>query len=170
MHLSVTKARSQLGALCVRAQDPRETVILTRHDLAVAAIVPIRDAQRIWDQQETARHGWFHPLSGLRRRGTTGSFVIGVNGALVTRREAAEQMREVQMTRREERRVLREGGLDVVEGGEVGAPEGWSLWRGLVGMVWGRLGGEGSAERNRPVVPDDAFAVTATVGCWLSLN
>ena len=52
--------------------------------------------------------------------------VFGKNGRLVTWREAALQVREVQRIRREEREVLLRGGLEPVTGGKLGEVPSWT--------------------------------------------
>ena len=123
MRLTISDARAQLGYLCTRAQDPREVIVLTRHGNAIAALVSISEVKRIWDMEDEARAGWRHPLSGLRGWWSRGKGIPGMEpgpgGKYVTKREAAVQVREIQMTRAEERRILQAGGLEVVEGGEI---------------------------------------------------
>jgi hypothetical protein len=47
------------------------------------------------------------------------------DGQLRTPREAAEQVRKLQLDRKRERAVLEAGGLEVVEGGEVAERDAW---------------------------------------------
>ncbi|MEM9550640.1 MAG: type II toxin-antitoxin system Phd/YefM family antitoxin, partial [Pseudomonadota bacterium] len=95
MRLTVSDARSQLGHLVTRVQDPRTEVILTRHGKPVAALVSITEVRRIWDLQDTERNGWWWPLYRIRRGGgilrTSWDLVPGRDGKMVTRREAALQ-------------------------------------------------------------------------------
>ncbi|WP_146345065.1 type II toxin-antitoxin system Phd/YefM family antitoxin [Phaeobacter marinintestinus] len=132
MRISVSEARARLGQLCAQAQDPRQIIILTRHGRDLAAIVSLEEVQRIWRLQEEQWFGRRLPWSGKRR----GSVVLpmgltpGPDGRLVSTHEAAEQVREIQMTRVEERQMLEAGGLEPVEGGEIGervAPQ-WIKW------------------------------------------
>ncbi len=120
MRITVSEARSRLGELCGKAQDPREPIVLTRHGHEVAAIVSMTEVQRIWALQDREWFGLRWPWS---RRGpvvTPMDLTPGPDGRLMTAREAAEQVQEIQMTRAQERRVLSRGGLDPVEGGEIG--------------------------------------------------
>ncbi|SHK15040.1 prevent-host-death family protein [Shimia gijangensis] len=130
MRLPISAARSRLGQLCTRVQDPRETILLTRHDKPVAAIVSIAEVTRIWDLQEIEEHGVKNPLSGRSGPCLLRGFVPGLNGDPVTPREAALQMQKVQMTRAAERGILATGGLEPVEGGEVEVTvrKGWRRW------------------------------------------
>ena len=133
MRLTISEARVRLGQICAASQDPREVIVLTRHGRDLAAIVSMAEVKRIWSLQDDQWLGRRNPLTG-RRRGqsmvlSTG-LVPGPDGRLVSTHEAAELVREVQMTRAEERRLLARGGLDVVEGGEIaekGAPA-WVRW------------------------------------------
>ncbi|MEY8842096.1 type II toxin-antitoxin system Phd/YefM family antitoxin [Cribrihabitans sp. XS_ASV171] len=133
MRLSVSQARPRLGQLVTRAQDPREVILLTRHGEPVAALVSMAEAQRIWDLSDDGAVGWKHPLSGLRgwwrRRSPVPGMEPGPDGTYVTAREAAIQVRKIQMTRAEERRILQAGGLEPVEGGELAAERRrWWPW------------------------------------------
>lgn len=131
MRLTLSQARAQLGQLCTRAQDPREVIVLTRHDRPIAAIVSVQEAERIWDLGDTEKRGWHHPLAGLRGFWTRPSRVpemeLGLSGTYVSKREAANQVRDIQLTRATERRILKDGGLEPVEGGEIALPAPW--WR-----------------------------------------
>jgi prevent-host-death family protein len=133
MRLTVSKARARLGQLCAQAQDPREVIVLTRHGRDLAAIVSMAEVGRIWKLQDDAWLGRKNPLTGKRPGHTmrlTAGLVPGPDGRVVSMREAAELVREVQMTRAEERRLLARGGLEVVAGGEIGekAAPGWVRW------------------------------------------
>ena len=129
---TISEARACLGQLCTRAQDPRDAIILTRHGNAIAAIVSIEEVKRIWQLEDYEQTGFWNPLTGYRGRPpkTPWDLVYGRKGKLVTQREAALQMQEIQMTRAEERRILRAGGLDPVEGGEIGirSEKRWVQW------------------------------------------
>ncbi len=129
MRLTLSAARSCLGQLCTRAQDPREIIVLTRHDTPVAAIVSMAEVERIWDLQDIENHGIKNPLSGTQGGHLLRGFVPGLNNDPVTPREAANQMREVQMTRAAEREILAAGGLEPVEGGEVEVTRRKRWWR-----------------------------------------
>lgn len=141
MRITISEARARLGQLCARAQDPRQVIVLTRHGRALAAIVSIDEVQRIWRLQEDAWFGRRNPLTGRRRSGAAKvgmQLVPGPDGRLVTAGEAAELVRDRQLTRAEERRVLEAGGLSPVEGGELaaGAAPGAGWLRRVMG--WGR--------------------------------
>ncbi len=133
MRCTITYARDHLGALTIRAQDPREVIVLTRYEKPVAALVSIAEARRIWDLEDDDKVGWKHPLSGLRGKWSKGRNIPGMepgpDGTYVTAREAALKVREIQMTRAEERRILTRGGLDPVAGGEAAARPAPSLWQ-----------------------------------------
>lgn len=149
MRLTVSEARACLGQLCTRAQDPREVIVLTRHGRDVAGLVSIPELERIWRLQDAEWGGPRSPLTG-RRRGRSlilgAGLTIGRDGRLVTMREAAEQVRDIQMTRAEERRMLAAGGLEPVEGGEIGVreeavrPGAWRRLARVIGgwVFWGR--------------------------------
>lgn len=135
MDVTISQARAQLGRLCTRAQDPRAMIILTRNSKPVAALVSISEVERIWDLGDNDRVGWRHPLSGIRGLWSRGKGIPGMepgpDSAYVTAREAALKIRDIQMTRAEERRVLRRGGMEPVEGGELGQrprPSWWRWW------------------------------------------
>lgn len=133
MRLTVSEARARLGQLCAQAQDPRDVIVLTRHGHDIAAIVSMTEVKRIWKAQDDAWLGRRNPLTGKRPGQAvqlTAGLVAGPDGRVVSEREAAEMVREVQMTRAEERRLLAQGGLEAVEGGEIGvkvAPA-WGRW------------------------------------------
>jgi len=133
MRCSITQARDNLGNLVTRAQDPREVIVLTRYGRPLAALVSITEANRIWDLEADEITGWKHPLSGIRGWWSRGRGIPGMepgpDGAYVTAREAALKVREIQMTRAEERRILTRGGLDTVEGGEIAARSTARWWR-----------------------------------------
>lgn len=137
MRLTISEARAALGQLCTRAQDPREVIVLTRYGRAVAALVSVTEAERIWDLQDETRAGRRHPLSGIRGWWSRGRGIPGMepgpDGAYVTAREAALQVREIQTARAEERRILHRGGLAPVAGGEVMRRAEIAWWRRLFG-------------------------------------
>lgn len=134
MRLTLTEARSRLGELCALAQDPRHPIVLTRHGRPLAALVSIAEVKRIWDLESDQRFGMRHILS--RRRGSRiPGLERGVDGDLVTPREAALQVRTRQWTRAEERRILAAGGVDGIEGGEIGEGVPKRRWR-----FWGWFG------------------------------
>ena len=134
MQLTVSEARAKLGLLCARAQDPRQVIVLTRHGRPLAAIVSIAEVKRIWDLGDAERQGWRHALSGVRGWWSSGRGIVGLepgpDGRYVTKREAAQQVRDIQMTRADERRILKAGGLEPVPGGEIAERlSWWQRWR-----------------------------------------
>ncbi|NVO57232.1 type II toxin-antitoxin system Phd/YefM family antitoxin [Rhodobacteraceae bacterium B1Z28] len=133
MRCSISYARDHLGQLVTHVQDPREVIVLARRGKPLAALVSITEAQRIWDLEADERIGWKHPLCGMRgwwsKRPTIPGMEPGPDGTYVTAREAALKVREIQMTRAEERRILARGGLDPVAGGELAARPVSALWR-----------------------------------------
>ena len=136
MRVTVSTAREKLGHLCARAQDPREVIVLTRHGRDIAALVSMPEVARIRALQDDDWFGRKNPLTGQRPSKilvVPPGLVPGPNGRLVTHREAAEQVHEIQMTRAEERRVLAAGGLEAVVGGEIAEKverrRGWFWWR-----------------------------------------
>lgn len=139
MRMTISEARAHLGHLCTRAQDPRQIIMLTRHGKPIAALVSIPEVQRIWDLSEAQTHGARHPLTGKRGRSGLMGMVMGRNGDFVTTREAAQQVREIQMDRAAERAVLEFGGLEPVEGGEVTGPDLRDVSEGWPQRVWRRV-------------------------------
>ncbi len=135
MRLTISQARARLGELVTLSQDPRQVIVLTRYGKPQAALVSMAEAERIWQLQDDDRLGQKHPLSGLRGWWSKGRGIPGMepgpDGRYLTARDAALKVREIQMTRAEERRILRRGGLDPVAGGEIAARPVASLWRRL---------------------------------------
>lgn len=133
MRLTISQARARLGELATLSQDPRQVIVLTRYGKPLAALVSMAEAERIWDLQDDERVGRRHPLSGLRGWWSKGRGIAGMepgpDGRYLTARDAALKVREIQMTRAEERRILRRGGLEPVAGGEIAARPVASLWR-----------------------------------------
>ncbi|WP_050929334.1 type II toxin-antitoxin system Phd/YefM family antitoxin [Aestuariivita boseongensis] len=122
MQLSVSDARARLGQLVTLVQDPRLPIVLTRHGKPVAALVSMEEVKRIWELQDDEWFGARSPLTGRRRGGglyLSRGLVMGPEGKPVTVTQAAQIIRERQMTRAEERAMLAAGGLKPVEGGEV---------------------------------------------------
>jgi prevent-host-death family protein len=127
MQLTVSAARQRLGEVVTRVQDPNECIVMTRHGTPVAAVVSMANLQRIWqiedeDEDEEDRGMIKHPLN--KNSHIVGApfarVVQGLRGKMVTPKEAALQVRTLQLTRAEERRILAAGGLEPVEGGELG--------------------------------------------------
>ena len=110
MRLTLSDARKNLGHAVTHVQDPNNFVILFRHGKAVAGIVSMPNLKRIWQQQDEQDKGeiW-HPLYHIRhsrhRVWTPGE--IGRGGKIVSKREAALQLRTLQLNRADERRILR---------------------------------------------------------------
>jgi len=110
--LPTSTARAKLSQIVTLVQDPRATVILTRHGRPVAAVVSMTELKRIWKQQDIediVKHG---------RRPATFLFGKAEMGA-ATQAEAAEMIQQVQLDRRMEREVLKTQGLAPIPGGEV---------------------------------------------------
>ena len=107
--------------------------MLTRYGKPLAALVSMTEVERIWALQDDDWVGPKHPLSMLRGWWSKGRGIPGMepgpDGSYVTARDAALKVREIQMTRAEERRILKRGGLDPVAGGEIAARPVAPLWR-----------------------------------------
>ncbi|SDW16548.1 prevent-host-death family protein [Ruegeria halocynthiae] len=135
MRCSISQARDRLGELVTLSQDPRQVIVLTRYGKPLAALVSMAEAERIWDLHNDDQIGRKHPLSGLRGWWSKGQGIPGMepgpDGTYGTARDAALKVREIQMTRAEERRILKRGGLDPVAGGEIAARPVASVWRRL---------------------------------------
>ncbi len=135
MRLTISQARARLGELATLSQEPRQVIVLTRYGKPIAALVSMNEAQRIWELMDDDTIGRKHPLSGLRGWWSKGRGIPGMepgpDGRYLTARDAALKVREIQMTRAEERRILKRGGLDPVAGGEIAARPVSSLWRQL---------------------------------------
>ncbi len=127
--LPTSTARAKLSQIVTLVQDPRATVILTRHGKPVAAVVSMTELKRIWkseDIDDIVTHG---------RRPATFLFGKAQMGA-ATQAEAAEMIRQIQLDRRMEREVLQRQGLAPIPGGEVTAempaeapePRWWQRW------------------------------------------
>lgn len=124
MKLTVSAARQRLGEVVIAVQDPNECVVMTRHGMPVAAVVSMANLRRIWQVEDEEVHGMIkHPLNkNMHVVGSRfGRLVQGLRGRMVTPKEAALRVRTMQLTRAEERRILKAGGLEEVEGGEVKA-------------------------------------------------
>ncbi|MGB3407894.1 MAG: type II toxin-antitoxin system Phd/YefM family antitoxin [Jannaschia sp.] len=110
--IPISDAREKLAAICTAVQDPDVRVILTRHGRAVAAVVGMNGLGRLIRQQEQEwriRNGWI-PTGLRRKRG---------EDRILSRGDAALQLRDVQLDRLAERRMLAEAGLTPVPGGEL---------------------------------------------------
>jgi prevent-host-death family protein len=124
MRLTVSEARKRMGDMVMHVQDPNECVVLTRHGAPVAALVSMASLKRIWQIEDEEERGQIrNPLNkNAHQAGRPfGRLIEGLNGRFVTPKEAALQVRTLQKTRAEERRILAAGGLDPVEGGELAA-------------------------------------------------
>ena len=138
MRVTVSEARPQLGHLCARAQDPRQIIVLTRHGRDIAALVSIEEVQRSWQLQNEAWSPKKCSVTGKRKGGALvlpEGMTVGPDGHIVTHRELAGIVRNIQIRRKEERELLAQGGLDPVEGGEIAMempeveePERVSFW------------------------------------------
>ena len=125
MRVTVSEARPQLGHLCARAQDPLQIIVLTRHGRDIAAVVSIEEVQRIWQLQNEAWSPKKCSVTGKRKGGALvlpEGMTVGPDGHIVTHRELAGIVRNIQIRRKEERELLAQGGLDPVEGGEIAYP------------------------------------------------
>lgn len=109
--LPTSVARDRLSEIITLVQDPRSTMILTRHGKPVAAIVSMPELERIWAQQD---------IEDIVKHGARpGYFTYGRGGGQRTRHEAAEAVQKVQLDRRAEREVLKGVGLEPIPGGEL---------------------------------------------------
>jgi len=109
--LPTSAARDRLSTVITQVQDPRSTVILTRHGKPVAAVVSMAELKRIWKEEEIediVKHGR-RPARFMFGRGLTAK----------TAHEAAEQVHQVQLDRLMEREVLKGAGLEPIPGGEL---------------------------------------------------
>lgn len=110
--LTISEAREHLASIVLRVQDPTDACVLTRHGKPVAAIVSMASLARIRRDEDAER--WADP-----RHRPLGS-VKGLDGReATTDREAAEIVREVQLARWQERRVLERQGMTPLAGGEL---------------------------------------------------
>lgn len=138
MRLTVSATRRRLGEIIGVVQDPNECVVMTRHGKPVAAVVSMANLRRIWQIEDEEDRGVIkHPLNKFPHEvgSPFGRLVRGLRGKMVTPKEAALQVRTMQLTRAEERRILEAGGLEEVEGGElVGepAPSAKRKWLGAI--------------------------------------
>ncbi len=108
--MPTSEARDRLAAIITFIQDPRRTVILTRHGKDVGAIVSKEELARIWKSQDTDEIAiGFRPAM----------FTLGKGGGWNTASEAGEAIRQLQVDRLVEREVLRKAGLEPVPGGEL---------------------------------------------------
>ncbi len=110
--LPTSQARAKLSEIVTLVQDPRSTVILTRHGKPVAAVVSMAELGRIWRAQE---------IEEIVKHGTRpASFRFGPwDMGARTQTEAAEMIQQIQLDRLMEREVLKGGGLEPVPGGEI---------------------------------------------------
>lgn len=113
--IPVSLAREQLSEIVFRVQDPREYRVLTRHGKPVAAIVSMASLERIWRDERA--DGWGDPAQ------RPGGGIRSLDGRYPSsQREAAEFVREIQLTRWQERQALARGGIAPLEGGEITVP------------------------------------------------
>lgn len=112
--IRVSQAREQLAAIVMRVQDPREYCILLRHGKPVAAVVSMASLERIHRDEDAET--WTDP----KRRPL--GWMKGPDGRYSSSdREGAEFVREIQLARWQERRVLERVGMEVLAGGELTA-------------------------------------------------
>lgn len=111
LSLPVSEARRRLSEIVTRVQDPRAFCVLTRHGKPVAGVVSMDELKRIWDLSDLEDIGPRSTLTGQRTRAlkaVPNGMVWGPKG-LLTYREAAEQVKALQMDRAQETAVLRAG-------------------------------------------------------------
>ena len=109
----MAEARERLAELVAHVGDGTDAAVLTRHGRPVAALVGLawlHRFDRVAGQDADAASGWVP--SGLLRD----------EGRYLSVPEAAVRLREVQLDRLAERRLLAEAGLEPIPGGEVEAP------------------------------------------------
>ena len=103
----------------MRVQNPNAYIVICRYGKPVAGIVSMTGMNRIWQIEDEEVDGKIrHPLFNIGHYAGA-KVTTGRNGKTITHREAALQLRTLQLERAEERRILREGGLKPVEGGEL---------------------------------------------------
>lgn len=108
--MPTSEARDRLAAIITFVQDPRRTVILTRHGKDVGAIVSKAELARIWKAEDIDEIA-----NGFR----PAMFTLGKGGEWNTASEAGEAIRQMQVDRLVEREVLKKAGLEPVPGGEL---------------------------------------------------
>ncbi len=116
--LPVSDARERLADIVMRVQDPREHCVLTRHGKPVAAVVSIASLHSIIDvrdQDARVAEGWIPNGLRLDRKEKK------EKARYLSWGEAAVQLREVQLDRLAERRLLARAGMEPIPGGELGA-------------------------------------------------
>jgi hypothetical protein len=122
MQLTVSAARQRLGEAVTRVQDPNECIVMTRpappaaagQHGEFAAHLADRGRGRSLHDQAPAEQEFPHRRRAVR---SSGAGSLRQDGDA---REAALQVPTLQPTRAEERRILAAGGLEAVEGGELG--------------------------------------------------
>ncbi|WP_371227213.1 type II toxin-antitoxin system Phd/YefM family antitoxin [Roseovarius sp. 2305UL8-3] len=122
--VSTSAARDRLSAIITQVQDPRSTVILTRHGKPVAAVVSMAELKRIWKEEE---------IEDIVQNGRRPArFMFGRGLKAKTAHEAAEQVHQVQLDRLMEREILQSVGMEPIPGGElmteVGEPRRTRRW------------------------------------------
>lgn len=133
MRLSVSEVRARLGDVLMHVQNPNDYVVICRYGKPVAGVVSMAGLQRIWDIEDEQTVGKIrHPLFPVGHH-VGAKVTTGRDGKTITHREAALQLRTLQLERADERRILREGGLEPVAGGElveerVVAVKRWWWW------------------------------------------
>ncbi|MEX0283739.1 MAG: type II toxin-antitoxin system Phd/YefM family antitoxin [Paracoccaceae bacterium] len=109
-YISTTYAREQLSRLIRHVQDPRTSVVLTRHGQPVAALVSMTELERIWA---------LHDVEEVRNGKIRLPWTTGKDGMPLSLREEAEKVLKVQMDRKKERDLLARFGMDPLPGGEL---------------------------------------------------
>lgn len=133
--LPVSDARERLADIVMRVQDPREHCVLTRHGKPVAAVVSIASLHSIIDirdQDARVAEGWIPNGLRLDRKEKK------EKARYLSWGEAAVQLREVQLDRLAERRLLARAGMEPIPGGElevsavevveIGRKRWWRFW------------------------------------------
>lgn len=119
MKMTVSQARANFGAALMQVQNPNDYVVIYRYGKPVAGLVSMAGLRRIWQIEDEEERGKIrHPLFKIGHY-VGGKVTTGRDGKTITHREAALQLRTLQLERADERRILREGGLKPVEGGEL---------------------------------------------------
>ncbi len=110
--IPVSAARERLSAIVGSVQAPEAACVLTRHGKPVAAVVSIATHKRIRRDADFERFAKpsDRPYPSIKGRDGTPA---------QTERQAAEFVREAQLTRWGERRILARNGMEPLEGGEL---------------------------------------------------
>lgn len=115
-HVPTSAARDRLPGLIQWVQNPRHTVVLTRYGRGVAALVSM---------EELAMINRAHEVAEMENKPEAVMFTLGKGMQFATNTEAAAHIRDVQLDRLMERRVLEKAGLEPIAGGEVAEVAGF---------------------------------------------